>query len=90
VPTDFLLDGRLQAGELPIWLPTTGDTAGFHRWNVAKPVAAGLTFRPIEETVKATLEWWNKLPETRRAEVRAGISAEKEAGILKAWAERKP
>lgn len=90
VPTDFLLDGRLQAGELPIWLPTTGDTAGFHRWNVARPMAAGLTFRPIEETVKATLDWWNKLPETRRAEVRAGISADKEAGILKAWSERKP
>lgn len=90
VPTEFLLNGHLQAGELPIWLPTTGDTAGFHRWNVAKPMAAGLTFRPIEETVKATLDWWNKLPETRRAEVRAGISADKEAGILKAWGERKP
>jgi 2'-hydroxyisoflavone reductase len=89
VPTDFLLDGHVQAGELPIWLPTMGETAGFHAWNVGKSVAAGLTFRPIEETVRATMEWWKKLPETRRNEVRAGIKADREAAILKAWHEKK-
>lgn len=89
VPTDFLLDGHIQVGELPIWLPTTGETAGFHAWNVTESMAAGLSFRPIEETVRATMEWWKKLPETRRNEVRAGIKADREEGILKAWREKK-
>lgn len=88
VPTDFLLNGHIQLGELPIWLPTSGETAGFHTWNVAKAMGAGLTFRPIEETIRATIEWWNKLPEKRRTEVRAGVAADREAGIIKAWRDR--
>jgi len=42
----------------PIWVPPTGKFAGFHRWNNDRAEAAGLTFRPIADTVKATLAWF--------------------------------
>jgi 2'-hydroxyisoflavone reductase len=41
----------------PIWVAPTGKFAGFHRWNNDRAEAAGLTFRPIADTVKAILAW---------------------------------
>lgn len=67
---------------LPIWAPPAGEYAGFHRRSNAKAIAAGLRFRPLDETVRATLEWWNGLPEDRRAELRAGIPREVEAELI--------
>jgi 2'-hydroxyisoflavone reductase len=42
----------------PIWVPPVGKFAGFHRWNNDRAEAAGLTFRPIADTVKAILAWY--------------------------------
>ena len=42
----------------PIWVPPTGKFAGFHRWSNERAEAAGLTFRPIADTVKGILEWY--------------------------------
>lgn len=42
----------------PIWIPPEGEYAGFHRWSNARAVAAGLTFRPVADTVRDTLKWW--------------------------------
>jgi 2'-hydroxyisoflavone reductase len=42
----------------PIWVPPTGAFAGFHRWRNDRAEAAGLTFRPIADTVKAILAWY--------------------------------
>ena len=50
---------------LPIWLPPTGETAGFHTWSNAKAVAAGLNFRPVLHTARDLLEWWPKEVERR-------------------------
>jgi hypothetical protein len=50
--------------------------AYFHRADVSKAVATGLTFRPLEETARAVPEW-------NRA---AGISTEREAELLDEWA----
>jgi 2'-hydroxyisoflavone reductase len=42
--------------ELPLWLP--GDEhAGMARADIARALAAGLRFRPLEETVVDTLAW---------------------------------
>jgi 2'-hydroxyisoflavone reductase len=69
--------------DMPVWTPPAGDMAGFHRWNCAKSMAAGLTFRDINDTCAATLEWWRTLPESRRnAPMRAGVTAEREAELL--------
>jgi 2'-hydroxyisoflavone reductase len=54
------LEKNEMAGEdsFPIWVPPVGKFAGFHRWNNNRAEAAGLTFRPIADTVKAILAWY--------------------------------
>ena len=52
-----LLDAEVQAWtELPLWLPGD-DYAGMARADTRRARAAGLTFRPLEETVVDTLAW---------------------------------
>ena len=53
----FLLDrGVGQWMELPLWL-ADDDAVGMHQADVSRAVAAGLRFRPIEETIRDTGEW---------------------------------
>lgn len=53
-----------------------------------KVIAAGLTFRPVADTLKDTLAGWPSVPEARRNGPRFAISAEAEAKALAAWAAR--
>jgi len=62
--------------ELPLWLP--GDEhAGLMRADVSRAVAAGLTFRPLEETARDTLAWSRGADEQRPT-----LTREKEREIL--------
>ncbi len=74
--------------DMPAWVPASGDTAGFAKISNARAVKAGLTFLPIADTAKATLEWFRTQPEARRAKLRAGISPDREAKALAAWRSR--
>jgi 2'-hydroxyisoflavone reductase len=69
--------------DMPVWVPGTGETAGFHRRRNAKAITAGLTFRPVSVTAKDTLTWWQTLDEERRKTMRAGIKSEREIEVLK-------
>jgi 2'-hydroxyisoflavone reductase len=90
VPEAFLEQQKVSPwGDMPVWIPGAGDTAGFSRRKNAKAVAAGLTFRPLAETALDTLAWWRTLPADRRAKPRAGIAPEREAQVLEAWKPRK-
>jgi 2'-hydroxyisoflavone reductase len=83
VPAGFL--EKSEAG-LPIWVPREGTPfSGYGAVSNARAIAAGLTFRPLATTVEDLLAWYRGLPAERQAEVRAGITREKEAEILKAW-----
>jgi 2'-hydroxyisoflavone reductase len=73
--------------ELPCWLPPEGDYAGWGTTSNAKALASGLTFRPLADTVRDTLAWWDTLPEERRTKMRAGIAPEREAELLAKWHE---
>ncbi len=67
--------------EMPLWIPESeASMAGLMQADNAKAVTAGLTFRPLEETIEATLDW----DATRPAEAPriAGLAAAKEAEIL--------
>lgn len=69
--------------EVPLWIPETDpDAPGFAATNCTKAFAAGLTFRPLADTVRDTLAW----DATRPADVerRAGIKPEREAHYLQA------
>ena len=50
----------------PIWNPATGDFGGAHRVDISRAIATGYTSRPVAETVRDTLEWWNGLGEKDR------------------------
>ncbi|MEM1423022.1 MAG: NAD-dependent epimerase/dehydratase family protein [Planctomycetota bacterium] len=70
--------------QMPCWLPGEGPYAGFASRNTDKALGAGLTIRPLAETVEDTLQWFDGLPEERRDALsqRAGIPAEREAEVL--------
>jgi 2'-hydroxyisoflavone reductase len=69
---------------MPLWIPESDPEArGFFAFNSDKAIAAGLTFRPVAETVRATLAWDATRPPER--EWRAGLKPEREAELLQAW-----
>ena len=49
----------------------------------ARAVAQGLRFRDLETTVKDTLAWHAQRPAEEKAKLRAGLTAEREAELLK-------
>ena len=71
--------------ELPAMVPEEGDYAGMTSVSNEKALAAGLKTRPNAETAVATLQWWKG--EEQRP-LRGGLSEEKEAKVLQAWADR--
>ena len=74
--------------DLPVWVPPAGDAAGFTQRSVAKALARGLTFRPFADTVTATLAFYRQQTTERQAQLRAGLTAEREAAVLAAWRAR--
>ena len=80
-PVEFLAENNVQPwSDMPVWVPDTQEDAGFSRVDISKAIHAGLTFRPLEETVRDTLEWAKTRPPDH--EWRAGLTAEREAEVL--------
>jgi nucleoside-diphosphate-sugar epimerase len=73
---DWLVEHGVNEQDLPLWSADPG-FAALHEADVSAAVAAGLTFRPHEETSRDTLAWRG-----RHAELTAGLSAEREAQLL--------
>ena len=70
--------------EMPLWIPENDEHwKGFMFINCDKALATGLTARPLEETIKDTLTWY----ETTRTDepLKAGMSADKEQTLLSKW-----
>jgi 2'-hydroxyisoflavone reductase len=63
--------------ELPMWLHDR-DSVGMMQADVSRALGAGLTFRPLDETVQGTLD----LAETTED---AGLSPEREREVIEAW-----
>ncbi len=82
VSPDFL---DRQKAEVPIWVPAQGDESGFVRISPKRAIEHGLRFRPLPVTVKDTLSDWHALPQERRDQPRAGLSAAREAELLALW-----
>jgi 2'-hydroxyisoflavone reductase len=86
VPREFLAEHRVRPyAEMPVWRPGTPGFEGFARFDLTREVATGLTFRTLADTAQATLEFHRSRPAERRAELRSGLSAEREAEVLRAW-----
>lgn len=85
VEEDFLRAHRVRAyAEMPVWRPPSMG-AGFARFDLTPEVEAGLTFRPLAVTARDTLDFHLSRPPARQAELRSGLSAEREAEVLAAW-----
>ena len=83
---EFLAENKVEAwSDMPVWLPSSGEDAGVSRVDVSKAINAGLKFRPLEETIRDTLEWAKTRPPDH--EWRAGLTAEREAEVLAALKE---
>jgi 2'-hydroxyisoflavone reductase len=86
VPTDFLESEKVEAwSDMPVWVPGRGETAGFAKRSIAKALAAGLTFRPLDTTAADTLAWFKQQPAERQAKLRAGLTAAREEEVLSKW-----
>ncbi len=86
VDTDFVINAGLRPyGELPVWRPARDGAEGFARFDLTPEVEKGLTFRSLADTTAATLEFHFSRPPERQAELRAGVSAEREAEVLAMW-----
>jgi 2'-hydroxyisoflavone reductase len=77
VDEDFLLEQAVEGwSDLPCWIPSNmPDHACFQLVEVSRALAAGLTFRPLEETARDVPEWAGE----------AGLAPEREAELLEAW-----
>ena len=71
--------------ELPLWEPEgEGATPGAFDTCIDRALATGLTFRPLADTIRDTLEWDRSLrPEERRR--RGGMTRARERELLEAW-----
>jgi len=99
VSADFLEAQGVQPWQqMPAWVSNSAPGyAGFGKVNTDRAVKAGLRIRPIDDTNKATLEYFTtrgkELAAERgeefvakwRAMVRGGLPREKETAVLAAW-----
>ncbi len=93
VPADFLRAEKVSGWrDMPVWVSPKG-RPGFSQRSSAKAAAKGLTFRPLADTAKATLDWHKQRPAAEQQTLAegkiAGMSAEREAAVLAAWKARK-
>jgi 2'-hydroxyisoflavone reductase len=65
VPEKFIVE-QPEPIDTTIWLPPNSDAAAMATAKYDKAIASGLKNRPVEETVRATLEWWPKEIERRK------------------------
>jgi 2'-hydroxyisoflavone reductase len=93
---EFLKAQGVSEEQFPLYAPPSGKTAGFHRCSIARARAAGLTFRPLADTSRATLEWYKSLPAETQTKVAPQFAKsgsgeswlDKEKRILAAWQAR--
>lgn len=86
-PAFLLEQGVAPWMDLPLWIPAGDPEHAFmQNTSSARAEAEGLRFRPLEDTVRATLEWLRG--ERPDRPWRAGLTPEREAELLAAWHER--
>lgn len=80
---EFLLENRVRPySQMPLWIPREGRRMVVNE----KAMAKGLTFRPIADTIRDTLQW----AKTERGDraFRTGLRPEQEKKLLAMWHER--
>jgi len=85
VDAEFLESNGLVGGrDFPVWHGSV-ESASF---SADRAMSAGMHNRPVRETARDLLTWWDTLPDERTATLRAGITAEREAEVIASWKAR--
>lgn len=79
---EFLLnEGVTPWTDLPLWVPSTNPAfTGFYNINIYKALKAGLSFRPVSQTVSDTLTWLKTQPVKKQ--LKLGMNMAKETELL--------
>lgn len=95
VPTEFLQSrGVSPWGHMPCWIPPIGAYAGFGQMSAQRAVDAGMTIRPLTDTVRDTLAWVDEQDDEFKQRLDAGLVFGRggsgmppafEAMVLDAW-----
>ena len=84
VSEEFLKDANVAGwSELPLWHTSENNIVNFFSVDCGKSIRYGLTFRPLLQTARDTLEW----DRSRDTELSAGLSRKREVELLRAWHE---
>ena len=76
-------------GAFPIWHPQRGPDAMTAQVIAAAARDAGMRTRPVGETVRDLVSWWQSLPVERTAKLRAGLTPGFEAELIRRRASRR-
>ncbi len=83
VDGDFLVaEGCTGWSDLPLWIPADSPYRGIVAADVSAAIGAGLTFRPLHETVHDTGDWYIA---SGRDHLLAGLDARRETELLDRW-----
>ncbi len=86
VPQEFLEKHQVRGwSDMPVWVPSRPDNAGWSRVSITRALDKGLTFRPLATTAADTIEWFKTLPAERQANMVSGIKPDREREVLAAW-----
>jgi nucleoside-diphosphate-sugar epimerase len=84
LPDEFLASHNVRPwSEMPLWIPAASEYASIANADSSRAVAAGLSVRPLHDTVRDTLSW-ARTAEKRPGALQAGLSPEREAELLAA------
>jgi 2'-hydroxyisoflavone reductase len=86
VDADFLVAHGV--GELTFWEPPRGATLGMMRIAGSKAFRHGLRVRPLAQTAKDTLDWFQTLDYRRQSRLRSGLTPERERDLLAEYSRR--
>jgi 2'-hydroxyisoflavone reductase len=70
---------------LPLYFPRSGEDAAQFGFSGERARAAGLRNRPVRETIRDLLRWWDTLPAERIENARFRMTPEREAELIRLW-----
>jgi 2'-hydroxyisoflavone reductase len=74
-------EGMWASQEIPIWAPPSGQSLGHGLVSSTAAQKKGLKYRPLEVTIRETLEWQKSRPADKQV-LRSGFKPEREAELL--------
>jgi 2'-hydroxyisoflavone reductase len=84
-PVQFLQQQGIRGwSDMPVWVPPTPANAGFSAVSIRRALDAGLAFRPLADTARDTVAWFEAQPAELRTRIGGTLTAEREAAALQA------